>query len=192
MLSQLCLGGSHTLSGPRRLLAQLGTPWYRSAALTTGSKKVSVRKQPESGPRGQNPSPPAGVTGDRRGGLPARAAVSNPAITKKNHMPGAISDCYACPATRSAILRPGSGHGLLSAPHTCSALHCSCLYLLLCKRKCSSTHAGKQPMSVSHTSVLYLWFCSPGSQVRVIGAGRESPTASAVSPPSLNEPQESQ
>lgn len=49
-----------------------------------------------------------------------------------------------------------------------------------------------QLVNVSHASVLYLWFWSPGSQACIIGAGRESPTASAVSPPNLAEPQESQ
>lgn len=49
-----------------------------------------------------------------------------------------------------------------------------------------------QPVSASHASVLYLWFWSPGSQAGVLGAGWESPAASAGSPPSLAEPQESQ
>ena len=42
-------------------------------------------------------------------GLPERAAVSNPATTKKSITSGVISDRYACPPVGSTILGPEGG-----------------------------------------------------------------------------------
>lgn len=125
-------------------------------------------------------------------GLPEKAAVSNPAITKKDHMSGAISDCYARLPVGSTILGPGSGHGrgvpLTLAVPFAAAVVSSSLQEKALLHACGQTRL----VNVSHASVLYLWFWSPGSQACIIGAGRESPTASAVNPPNLAEPHESQ
>lgn len=144
-----------------------------------GSRKVSGRKQPESGPRGQeakrprgqDPSPPARVAGGGKGGLPERAAVSNPAITKKGLMSGAISDGYACPPAGSAIPRPGSslGPGLASQRLPCAAR----LYLPLARESAPARMRRWHTACESHTSVLCLWFFSPGSQVLITGAQGE-------------------
>ena len=44
-----------------------------------------------------------------RRGLPERAAVSNPATTKKSAMSATISDRYVCPPVGSTIPGPGGG-----------------------------------------------------------------------------------
>lgn len=90
----------------------------------------------------------------REGGLPERAAVSNPAIPKKSHMSGAVSGCYTWLPVGSTILGPGGGHGRC-APLTqvCSALRCSCSCVSLLsplRHACDQT----QPVSVSRLPVL--------------------------------------
>ena len=120
-----------------------------------------------------------------RRGLPERAAVSNPATTKKSAMSAAISDCYACPAVGSTIPGPGGGQ----AAEGPSQLLCPWLLLsvTLCRRRHPLHACGQaQPANVSHASVLYLWFRSPGSQAGNIG--EESPAASTARPPSLAKP----
>lgn len=56
---------------------------------------------------GPRPLPQEGQEVGR--GLPETVAASNPATAKKRLMPGAISDCYACPLVGSSILGPGAG-----------------------------------------------------------------------------------
>lgn len=183
-----------TPSGPDCCWHSRGLPGARRQPLRTGSRKARARKRPERrGPSRQDPDAPAGVTGGGQGRLPERAAGSSPAVRKKNHVSGAIAACCARPPAGSAVLGPGRGHGhwvpLTSIPPLAAPVR-----TFLPARE--STLARMRPNSacerLSRLCTLYLWFWSPGSQAGIAGAGRESPAASAVSPPSLAEPQESQ
>ena len=152
------------------LLAQLGPPWSESTALAKRLWKGECEKT--SRKRAKRPAPKSFSRSARRweGGLPERAAISHPAITKKNLMPGAISDRYTRPPAGKVILGPGSGHGCW-VPLTPALSFADLVCVFLFARECSLHACGQaQPASVSHISVLYLWFWSPGSQ-----AGRESP-----------------
>lgn len=152
------------------LLPQPRPPWCQGTAWDKRPQKGAREKTPRSGPRGGDPRPPAGVAAGGKTGLPESAATSHPAITKENHMPGAISDGYACVPAGKAIPGPGSGHGCWG-PLALALCFADPVCVFLFSRESALYACGQaQPLSVSHISVLYLWFWSPGSQ-----AGRESP-----------------
>lgn len=117
--------------------------------------------------------------------------MSNPTVAEKSHMSGAISDCYVCLPEGRTILGPAGGCGCCAFLEPARTLAAPA-YNLLSARECSFARMRPNPACECLSSVLYLWFWSPGSQAGITGAERESLAASAVSPPSLAEPQESQ
>lgn len=157
------LRDAYTLPGLRMLLAQLGPSWYQTVVLARRLQKgsMSMRKQPERGPGGQIPGPPWERQEVRRGYLrELPSAIQQPEEERHvcHHLQAAMR------ARRwEAIPGPGGGQAA-EGPRSCSAPGCSCHQLFLCRRRHPLHACGQaQPASVSHASVLYLWFQSPGS-----------------------------